>query len=353
MTTARLDAIVRQKDPALKAAVEALSRGEVTDAIHRLDALGHVHEIADRDARLGAIAEDYLGQPDRTLIVSPDNHSRMEINQVVHRARQAAGQVDSREHHARVLIARQDVTGADRQWAAHYQPGDVVRYTKGSQTYGFEAGEYARVTHVNAEDNRVTVRRRHGARVTYDPRRLQGVTLYREADRAFAVGDRVQFTAPGREWQIANRELAAVEAIKSHAQMHLRLDSGRLVAFTVKDHSHLDYGYAVTSHSSQGQTADRVLVHIDLERAGEQLVNRRLAYVAISRGRYDAQIYTNDKASLAEALSRDVSHRSAIEPCRARDPSAHTIEPSSSPSRAADQTITHRIEPQHSFGMGR
>jgi hypothetical protein len=46
-----------------------------------------------------------------------------------------------------------------------------------------------------------------------------------------------------------------------------------------------------------GTEADRVLVHIDMQRAGEQLVNRRLAYVAISRGRYDAQIYTNDKGA--------------------------------------------------------
>jgi ATP-dependent exoDNAse (exonuclease V) alpha subunit len=80
--------------------------------------------------------------------------------------------------------------------------------------------------------------------------------------------------------------------------------------------AHLDYGYAVTSHSSQGQTADRVLVHIDTERGGERLVNQRLAYVAVSRGRYDAQIYTNDKAQLAHAISRDVSHSAAIEPGR-------------------------------------
>ena len=33
--------------------------------------------------------------------------------------------------------------------------------------------------------------------------------------------------------------------------------------------------------------------------ADEQLVNSRLAYVAVSRGRYDAQIYTNDAGSSA------------------------------------------------------
>ena len=69
----------------------------------------------------------------------------------------------------------------------------------------------------------------------------------------------------------------------------------------------------MTSHSSQGQTADRVLVHVDTERASEKLVNRRLAYVAVSRGRYDAQIYTNDKTQLTEGLGRDVSRRTATQ----------------------------------------
>ena len=127
----------------------------------------------------------------------------------------------------------------------------------------------------------------------------------------------MQFTAPYREHHVANRELGTIEQMDASGRLQLRLDSGRAVAFTVETHPHLDYGYAVTSHSSQGQTADRVLVHVDTERGGEQLVNRRLAYVAVSRGRFDAQIYTDDKAQLGEALSREVSHRSAIEPSRA------------------------------------
>ena len=83
--------------------------------------------------------------------------------------------------------------------------------------------------------------------------------------------------------------------------------------------------YAVTSHSSQGQTADRVFVHIDLRGARE---NRQLAYVAVSRGRYDAQIYTNDQTQLAAALDHDVSHRAPIEPTSAPVSTAQTIQPS-------------------------
>ena len=74
-----------------------------------------------------------------------------------------------------------------------------------------------------------------------------------------------------------------------------------------------DCAYAVTSHSSQGATADRVLVHVDTEQAHDQLINSRLAYVSVSRGRYDAQIYTNDAEKLGEELSRDVSEQSALE----------------------------------------
>ena len=94
----------------------------------------------------------------------------------------------------------------------------------------------------------------------------------------------------------------------------------------------------MTSHSSQGQTADRVLVHADTDRAGEKLVNRRLAYVAVSRGRYDAQVYTNDKTHLTEQLSRDVSHRVAIEPSRTTESPAQKIEPPQNQTQQQAQT---------------
>jgi hypothetical protein len=44
----------------------------------------------------------------------------------------------------------------------------------------------------------------------------------------------------------------------------------------------------------------------------EKLIKSRLAYVAISRARYDAQIYTNDASNLGIVLSRDVSHTAAL-----------------------------------------
>jgi conjugative relaxase-like TrwC/TraI family protein len=315
MAVARLDDIVRQKDPHLKQVVEALSRGEIPRAVQALDDQGRVHGIADQAGRYEAIAATYTANPTGTLVVSPDNRSRRELNEVIHKALQRSGHVEAHDHPTRVLVTRQELTGADRQWANRYERGDVVRYTKAS-AIGVSAGAYGRVMDVRPQDNLVRVQMENGAPLTYDPTRLHGVTVYRESERAFSVRDRVQFTAPDREVGVANRELGTIAAITPSGQMLITLDSGKAVTLPPGPHRHLDYGYAVTSHSSQGQTTDRVLIHVDTEQSAA-LVNQRMAYVAVSRGRYDAQIYTNDRARLATALHRDQSHQTALEPQRA------------------------------------
>lgn len=168
-----------------------------------------------------------------------------------------------------MLVPRQEITGADRQWAERYEAGDVVRYSRGSKALGIQAGDYGRVEHVDAKTNQVTVKTDDERAVSYDPRRLQGVTLYRETERAFAAGDCVQMTAPDRARDVANRELGTIQRTDTKGRMEIRWDSGRMSSFDASERRHLDYGYAVTSHSSQGQTAGRVLVHVETERASE------------------------------------------------------------------------------------
>ena len=313
MQTAHLDEIVRQRDPALKHVVEQLSRGDIQEALAELQRQGRVHEIADRQERMGAVAKAYVEQSEDTLVISPDNKSRQQVNELIHRELQSLGKVEEQEHPLRVLLPRQELTGADRQWAAEYDVGDVVRYTRGSQAAGIEAGEYVTVRGVDADQNRLTVEKSGGDEVTYDPRRLHGTNVYKEEERDFSEGDRVQFTAPYTDQRVANRELGTIEQIDPEGNLQIHLDSGRDVRFNIEEHPHLDYGYAVTSHSSQGLTADRVLAHIDTEAAHENLINARLGYVSVSRARDDAQIYTNDAASLREALSREVSKPAALD----------------------------------------
>jgi conjugative relaxase-like TrwC/TraI family protein len=314
MKTVKLEEIVRQKNPELKQVVEQLARGAVREAVQGLERQGRVHEIPERENRIAAIATEYAKLPEGTLVVSPDNRSRVEINLAIRVEMQERSLVSKDEHRIDALVPRQDLTGPERTWAARYEFNDVVRYARASKETGMERGEYARVKNVDAEKNLLKVVRADGSEVTYDPRRQQGVSVYRQEPRSFAVGDRIQFTAPANDLKVANRELGTVEAIGQDGQMRLKMDGGRDVHLDPREHPHLDHGYAVTSHSSQGQTAERVLIHVDTELAAKDLLNSRMAYVAVSRGAEDAQVYTNDRAKLPEALGHDVSHESAHVP---------------------------------------
>src|SRR5690242_13174109 len=93
MKTVSLDQIVRQKDPELRNVVEQLARGEVGAAVKSLDEQGRVHEFRDNGQRIDAIAKEYAKSPENTLVVSPDNRSRVEINDRIHSELQQRGVV--------------------------------------------------------------------------------------------------------------------------------------------------------------------------------------------------------------------------------------------------------------------
>jgi len=312
MRIARLDEIVRQQDPALKSTVELLATGQVSAALDALQRQGRVKEIPNGEERVRAIAKSYVESPENTLIVSPDNASRRQLNVAVRQELKATGGLAPEDDTFRVLVQRQDMTGAERSWASHYEIDDVVRYTRGSKAIGIGAGAYALVVAINPAANQLTVEKGNGELATYDPRRLTGVSVYREIERELSVGDRIQFAAPDKSLGVANRDLATIEAIHPDGRLSARLDNNRQIEFNASEHRHFDHGYAVTSHSSQGLTAERVLVHADTS-VHPDLLNSRFAYVSISRASHEATLFTDDVIKLGPQLGADVSKTSALE----------------------------------------
>jgi conjugative relaxase-like TrwC/TraI family protein len=319
METARLEQIVRQKEKPLREVVENLSAGKVKEAVNGLREQGRVTEIADPGERLKTIARDYCARPDRdgTLVISPANKERVELNRMIHRELQATGQISAKNYKTKVLENRSELTGAERTFAGAYQQDDVIRYSAGSRKHGIGAGEYARVLAADEKSNTLTVRMENDRRqLSYDPSRLQGVTVYREAEREFSEGDRVQFRAPYQRERVAGGELGTLEKVEK-GRLIVALDSGRSAEFHIDENRHIDYGYAVTSYSAQGQTVNRVLAEIDT-RAPDVVVNRRTAYVMASRARAEVTIYTDSAERLGAALARQVDKSTALEAVRGR-----------------------------------
>ena len=78
--------------------------------------------------------------------------------------------------------------------------------------------------------------------------------------------------------------LGTLQQIGDGGRMTVRMDGDKekIVTFDPRETGHFDHGYAVTSHSSQGLTAERVLVNMDTV-VHPELINSRFAYVSVSR----------------------------------------------------------------------
>src|SRR5690349_8617625 len=312
MTTAALTENVRQRDQDLKQTVDKLAVRNTPEAVAALVNRGKVIEIPDERERCEAIARDYARSPTGTLVISPANLERSELNSLIHRELQREGIVSRDEQQTTVYVTRSDMTGPERTFANSYRPNeDIIRYNSASKKLKVKAGEYARVLDTDHETNKITVRFFNGRELTYNPTRLSGVSVYYEAERAFAEGDRLQIRAPFRAKRIANGELGTLTKIEPD-QIRLAMDSGREVSVDLRKFRHLDYGYAVTSHSAQGLTFDRVLINADTQES-VRLLNDRMAYVAISRARYDALIYTDSTQNLSHAFNRELNKITALE----------------------------------------
>jgi conjugative relaxase-like TrwC/TraI family protein len=306
MKTAQLNKVVRQKDEDLKYAVILMANGQIAEGVGALQKQGRVHEVNHRQKRFAAIAKAYTSSPENTLVVSPDNKSRQEINSAIRDELKKQGKL-SGEYTFQVLV-RKDIHAEDRRYAYSYRPGDSLRFHANLPSLNINAGQRGTVIETSAEANSISVRVGEGASqryVTYDPTRRSNVSVFETQERAFGIGDSVQFTTPWKDNGIASRQTATIERLEENGNVTAKLDSGRRLSWSLREFNHLDYAYAMTSHSSQGMTVDRVLIHVDTTDSRVRgLVDKTLSYVATSRARYDAQIFTDDGAHLRDVLSK-------------------------------------------------
>jgi AAA domain/TrwC relaxase/Viral (Superfamily 1) RNA helicase len=313
MRVAHLDTIRRQRDPDLRKAVNNAANGEIAETIGILERMDRIRELSDPAIRYSSIAEEYAATRaagERVLVVSPANEERRQLNAVIRQALKERGLIDTREV-AHAILVNRDLTRSQRGYARNYEVGNVVRFTRGSGRMEIEKGAYAVVERVNSDAGRVSVVLNDGRLLHYSPKRLSGVGVFRAEQRQLGAGDRIQFRAPERTSKFANGEFATIVAIDERTA-RIRTEDGRLVEAHANRLRHIDYGYASTSHSSQGATVDRVILNIDTMRSAE-LVNRKQFYVSISRARNGISVYTDDRDRLRQVVNRSREKSTALE----------------------------------------
>lgn len=310
MLTARISEIQRQKDPELKIAVGHAAEGRMK---HSLAHIKNVQELKDPGQRHQAIANDYtqLSGPERqqTLIVAGTNQARREINQMVRVAWDLSGK--GREFET---LTRVDMTQAQRRFAPSYQPGMVIQADKDDPKAGLVRGENYRVKEA-LPGNVLVLEKKDATTVTINPRKTTHLSVYHLERVELSVGDTVRINRNDPALDLTNGDrmrVARVIGAMVTLQSIEKRDGWPARTLELPAHRplHLEHAYASTVHGSQGLTNDRALIALDTK---SRTTSMNLYYVAISRARQEARVYTNSVKALPMAIARRFDKSTALE----------------------------------------
>ena len=314
MQTAVMDEIMRQRDPALKEAVEASLRGDVARAFAKLGS--NIAEVKP-DNIAGAVAARWLRLDaearENTGVMAPSHELRQAINGHIRERLDREGRIHGPAMGSERLVSK-GYTNAEKALADNYEPGDVVAFHRPYLRIGVEKGDERRVTGVDREAGAVLLADGEGGSVAWKPEeiggRRGGSEVYRAEEIELRAGDRIRWTRNDAGLGLVNSRTADVVAVKE-GRVTFRLEDGKTLELGRGDPQmrHLDHAWASTVHAFQGRTVDNVIAA--MEARHKHLTTQKSFYVEISRARDRAELVTDDAADLRAQLQAVTGERIA------------------------------------------
>jgi len=330
--TAELKEIRRQTNETYRAAVKAISEGDMLGkdgrtrleaGMEMLDNMGAIVETTGDD-RYKQIAADYAeviktrktdGKYKTALVVSPTHKEGESVTDAIRAELRAEGKLGEKERHF-LSLRSLNLTEAQRGDKSEYLPGAVVQFVQNAR--GFGRGE--RLTVESAGKDGVRALRADGSAAMVPLNDAAKFQVYDAGDVSLAQGDKIRITMNGlvpREARAGVRALKAKDRLDNGALYEvsgftkkgdIRLTNGFVIP---KNYGGITHGFVITSHASQGKTVDVALVALGQESFAA--ATREQAYVSISRGREAVRIYTDDKAAMLDAIKASAARLSATE----------------------------------------
>ena len=314
MKTAVMDEIMRQRDPALKEAVEASLKGDIERAFEKLGS--NVAEVR-RDKISGAVAARWLALSpearENTGVMAPRHELRQAINGHIRERLVREGRIHGPAMVSERLVSK-GYTNAEKALAGNYAPGDVVAFHRSYQRLGVEKGDERRVVGVDHEARSVMLEGRDGGTVAWKPAevggRKGGTEVYRTEEIDLRTGDRIRWTRNDNGLGLVNSRIAEVAEVRN-GQVTFGLEDGRKLELGRNDPQlrHLDHAWASTVHAFQGRTVDNVIAA--MEARHRHLTTQKSFYVEISRARDRAELVTDDAKELCAQLQAVTGERIA------------------------------------------
>ena len=314
MQTATMDEIMRQRDPALKEAVEASLKGEIGKAFDKLG--DNVAEVKP-DNIAGAVAARWLrldaDARGTTGVMAPSHELRQAINGHIRERLAREGRIHGPAMESERLVSK-GYTNAEKALAGNYGVGDVVAFHRAYKRIGVEKGDERRVVGVNHKAREVLIEDGKGGRVAWKPEeiggRRGGSEVYRAEEIELRAGDRIRWTRNDAGLGLVNSRTAKVLKV-ANGRVTFRLEDGKTLELGRNDPQlrHIDHAWASTVHAFQGRTVDNVIAA--MEARHPHLTTQKSFYVEISRARDRAELVTDDAAELRAQLQAVTGERIA------------------------------------------
>ncbi len=286
----RLIEILRQKDPAYRAAAQLLSEGRTEEGFGALDQLGWVAEMPNSQERYAKMASDYVAALDgglkwnEALVIAPTHHEAGCVTREIRDRLRQCGRLGADEREFTRLVAV-DASEAERGLGSIYHAGDIIQFHQNAK--GYKKGE------------RLVIADPTGVPLDQAAR----FSLYRPEKISLAVGDVLRFTGTlptlGGQHTVRNGDVHAVAGFTEAG--NIRLDNGWVISG--RDPGHFRYGFVETSIGSQGRTVKQVI--LGMSTAMGKAVNMQQLYVSASRASERMQIYLDDKEAVQEEAGQD------------------------------------------------
>ena len=301
MATARMDEILRQRDPDLHEAVVAIREGEPAEAMGRLG--DNVHE-AEADELGEAAARLWLSlHPEaraRTAILAPTHALREDINEAVREGLRDEGVLHGRVLEIERLVGL-GLTRAQKADIASYRPGDVLVFHNDIYQYRVRSDDACTVT--GTDRGQVLLHHSDGRTRRIDPSDpiRYRYEVYETRPIRLQAGDRIRWTRNDGKRGLVNGDEAEILSI-GYRFVKLETDDGLTLSLRRDDPQlrHVDHAWSATLHAAQGTTRDNVIAVLDS--GHDAPVDRAAFYVGISRARDNAVVLTDNREDLVEAL---------------------------------------------------
>jgi len=275
-----------------------------------------VNTIVDKDARLQAVANDYVNcynNGTAALVITATNDDRRHLNATIRKTLVAQKKVEDINEFT--LLEPHNISSFN--FADAFSVGQLVKglpQLKVKNKY-----EYGQIVNIDKNQNRLIIRSKTGEDYSVDPSKYahKPFSVFDETSTTLGINEKVTFLKnalitdkiTGKKVSVRNGQIVTITALDKDGNATIKTSRGKDINFNIKDYNLLTTAYALSAHKSQGMTVDKIIWHADTAKD----VSMNSFYVAVTRCKYDVSIYTDNVESLQQKASKEQSKYSTID----------------------------------------